>query len=227
MSYQPERITHQERFQTLKEITYQDTAFDLLLRPLEEKDAEAIHTARLSSLPNLLPFMEWAHHETSIEKQIERIQKSKEISATNNQYLLSLWDQNSDEFLMAIDLRGSSTLNLNALVIGFWVSSIHTNKGFATLCTKMAVVTAFDFLGCDRVAIGCNKANAKSKRVIEKCGFKKEAEARNYFTKPSQKMLQNGYHPERNCLQYSLILEDLPTLSWYDEIKDKVEITLK
>ncbi len=59
-------------------------------------------------------------------------------------------------------------------------------------------------------------------RVIEKCGFILEGEARNYFTQPTPEMIQNGYYSDRTCLQYALIPQDLKSLSWFEEIKSKL-----
>jgi len=80
-------------------------------------------------------------------------------------------------------------------------------------------------MACDRVEIGCNKANNKSKRVIEKCEFVFEGEIRNYFSKPTETMLINAYAPERTYLAYGLVNEDLPKISWYSEINKHIKIS--
>ncbi len=79
-------------------------------------------------------------------------------------------------------------------------------------------------MGCDRIEIGCNKANYLSKKVIEKCEFIFEGEIRNYFSKPTEKMLNNKYSPERTYLLYGLTSEDLSKVSWYSGIKKHTEI---
>ncbi|CCB86511.1 putative uncharacterized protein [Parachlamydia acanthamoebae UV-7] len=94
----------------------------------------------------------------------------------------------------------------------------------ATLITKILTSVAFDFMRCDRVEIGCNKANVKSKKVIEKCQFILEGEIRNYFTNPTSEMLNNRYSSERTFLLYGLVVEDLSELSRYLEIKKHIKI---
>jgi RimJ/RimL family protein N-acetyltransferase len=206
------------------EITYQDSKLSVLLRPLDEKDAEVIHEAVMLSINSFRPFMDWAHRELSVEGQLQRIRKSQEGYAKGREFDFSVFDKNTGEFLMSATLGPSRTPNKKALSIGYWTSLNHCNKGLATLITKILTIVAFDYMGCNRVEIGCNKANEKSIRVIEKCGFIFEGQARNYFTEPSHEMIQNGYYPDRTCLQYALILQDLKSLPWFEEIKSKLVI---
>lgn len=211
-------------FISLEEITYQDSKLSVLLRPLEEKDAKVIHEAVILSLSSFRPFMDWAHQELSVEGQLQRIRKSQEGYSKGTEFDFSVFDNNTGEFLMSATLGPSRTPNKKALSIGYWTSINHCNKGLATLITKILTIIAFDYMDCNRVEIGCNKANEKSLCVIEKCGFIFEGQTRNYFTEPSHEMIQKGYHPDRTCLQYALIRQDLKSLSWFEEIKSNLVI---
>lgn len=201
-----------------QEISYNDYNFSILIRRLEEEDAEMIHSAVLLSRENLKSFMDWSHRETSIEQQKERIRASMESFSKGISYDFVVVDIETKEFLMSASLHASRVPNKKSLGIGYWTSSLHCNKGLATLVTKILVVTAFEKLGCDRVEIGCNKANQKSIRVIEKSGFKFECEARNYFSEPSYDIIKNGYNEERAGLLYTLVKTDVKDLKWYDSI---------
>lgn len=215
-------MARQDCFIPPTEMMYQDSNLSILLRPLEEKDAAAIHAAVMLSLESFLPFMDWAHRELSLEGQCQRIQKSIEDYAKGAEFNFSVFDKSTGEFLMSATLGPSRTPNKKALSIGYWTSIKHCNKGLATLVTKILTIVAFDYMGCNRVEIACNKANKKSARVIEKCGFIPEGQARNYFIEPTLEMLRNGYYPDRTCLQYALIPQDLKSLSWFKEIKSKL-----
>lgn len=206
------------RNSNFQKISYTDLNFSIFLRPLEENDAEMIHSAVLFSQENLKPFMDWSHREASIEQQKERIRTSVKFFSQGISYDLVVVDIKSKEFLMSASLHSSRVPNKKSLGIGYWTSSLHCNKGLATLVTKILVVIAFEELGCDRVEIGCNKANLKSIKVIEKCGFKFECEAKYYFSEPSYSMVKNGYNQERTGLLYSLTKTDIKDLKWYDSI---------
>lgn len=207
-----------------KEIRYQDSHFSVLLRPLEEKDAEVIHDAVIMSLESLRPFMAWVHEELSVEKQITRIRKSKEAYAKGVECDFSVFNEHTGEFLMTTTLGPSRAPNRNALSIGYWSSLPQSNKGFATLITKILIIVAFEHIGCDRLEIGCNKENKQSIRVIEKCGFIFEGEARNYFSEPTSEMMKNGYCLNKTCLQYALTPQDRKSLPWFQAMQSKIQI---
>lgn len=199
---------------------YQDAHFSLLFRPLREENAAIIHEAVLSSLTQLQQFMYWAHQEQSVEHQLHRINQSQQDYAAGIAYEFSVFDQKTQAFLMSAKLSPSRTLNKQALNIGYWTSSAHTNKGLATLVTKILTVIAFEYLQSDRVELSCNKANLASVKVIEKCLFRFEGETRNYFSEPTQAMKNCGHHTQRNCLHYALIREDLKQIAWFETIKN-------
>lgn len=199
----------------LKEVIYRDCDFSLIFRPLLEEDAELIYNAVMNSLENLKRFMDWAHKPQSIAAQLIRIRESQANFETGLEYDLSVFDQKTNEFLISASLSRSRAPNKKALNIGYWTSSHYCNKGLATIATKILTVLAFEHFNCDRVEIGCNKANQASLRVIEKCSFKFEGESRNYFSKPTVDMVKNGYCSERTCQYYSLIRKEIENIAWY------------
>jgi len=216
----------QKNFKIPKEITYSDGNFCLVFRPLMEADADAINAAVMLSIENLRPFMDWANRKLNVENQLERIQKSKESYSKGIEFDFSVIDINTGEFLMSATLGPPRSLNKKALSIGYWTSTKYVNKGLATLITKILTILAFDYLGCDRVEIGCNQSNEKSIRVINNCNFILEGKVRNYFTEPTREMIKNGYCQDRTCFQYALITQDLINLSWYRDIKNKMIVKL-
>lgn len=205
-------------------ILYHDENVSLLIRPLRKEDASTIYNAVQESLDNLLPFMDWAHGEMSEQNQLNRIIISNQNYLQGAEYDFAVFD-NSGEFLASASWHPSKTRNKNCFEIGYWTNAKHCNKGLATLVTKILTVVAFEYMGCDRVEIGCNKANYRSKKVIEKCDFIFEGEIRNYFSKPTEKMLKNNYSPERTFLLYGLTIDDLPKVSWYSQIKKHITIS--
>ncbi len=210
----------------IRDISYSDSEFSLLIRSLQESDAEPVHSAVVLSLKNLRPFMDWSHQELSIENQIERIRRSQESSSKGIEYDFSVFDKEKDRFMMSASLHIPRMLNKKSRSIGYWTSIKHCNKGLATLVTKILTVIAFEYLGCDRVEIGCNKANKNSLRVIEKCGFKCEGEFRNYFSEPTEEMIRNGFSPERTGLLFALIMQDVLDIPWYQNAKNKIAVNL-
>ncbi len=218
-------ISNKNGFRQPKTISYKDGDFAILLRPIEISDAKAIDESIRLSINNLLPFMDWAHRELSVEKQVERILRSIENYWKSIEFDFSVVDNNTQDFQMSATLGVSRTLNTNALSIGYWTSDKYANKGLATLVTKILIVVAFEYMRCDRVEIGCNKSNIKSRRVIEKCNFIFEGQVRNYFSEPTPEMVNKGYSQDTTYMQYSLIKQDLKTVAWFNEIKRNIIFT--
>ncbi len=200
-------------------ISYQDDSADIELHLLKVSDAEQIHAAVIQSLPHLKRFMDWAHQALSVEKQRERIG-----TLPDDEYHFVMRDRTSEALLMCASLQSAKTMNKNSLAIGYWTVLPHANKGLATLASQLLTIFAIDSLHSDRLEIGCNKLNTPSRRVIEKCGFTKEGEIRNYFTAPTPQMIDNGYTSERTCNIYSILPEELPALTWYPIISKKMKI---
>ncbi len=206
------------------EIRYKDDTISLSIRPLEEKDAEVIVQAVHASIDTLLPFMEWAHGEINVESQRARIIQTRENYFKGEGFEQVVFDGNTGEFLMSSGWHLGKTPSKTALAIGYWTTIEHCNKGLATLVTKILTIAGFEYMKADRIEIWCNKQNHLSRRVIAKCGFHFEGEVRNYFMAPTPAMLSRGCSPERSCLQYALIPEDVAELPWYRELQPLIHV---
>jgi RimJ/RimL family protein N-acetyltransferase len=162
--------------------------------------------------------MDWAHRIQSEEHQKQRILNSNLNYSQRVEFDFLVFDSN-ENFIASASWHPSRSRNKDCFEIGYWTRAPFCNRGYATLITKILTVAAFEFMGCDKVEIGCNKANFASKRVIEKRHFKFEGEIRNYFAKPTQEMLNNHYHQEKSFLLSGLTVDDLSRLPWFTEIK--------
>ena len=87
----------------------------------------------------------------------------------------------------------------NAKMIGmYWLKTI--GKGYATEAARRVIQYAFEELGFDLISVYHFPHNKRSKRVIEKCGFKYEGTLRNAT------VLYNGNVYDELC--YSLTREE-------------------
>jgi RimJ/RimL family protein N-acetyltransferase len=203
-----------------RRIRYQDARRRLVIRPVELSDAQAIAQAVDATLPELRPFMDWAHAPNSIETQQQRIHQLQTANPPPEWALLA-WDEATGELLVCTSLGRQRTNHSKAVEIGYWTVHPHQGQGLATLTTQILIVTAFQ-LGFDRIGIICKPENLRSRRVIEKCGFSFEGEVRHYFAAATPLMVSQGYCPNRSCLQYSLLPTD--PLPWYNDIATRTVI---
>lgn len=65
--------------------------------------------------------------------------------------------------------------------LGYWVSKDVGSRGHATAAVRLVLHFAFDVAGLHRVQPAIMPRNARSRRVVEKCGFRHEGVALRYL----------------------------------------------
>ena len=84
--------------------------------------------------------------------------------------------------------------------LGYWIGARHARRGYMTEAVRVLVRHAFEELGLHRVEAACIPANVASRRLLEKCGFRREGYARRYLR-------INGEW--RDHLLFAILAEDL------------------
>ncbi|MGE0790918.1 MAG: GNAT family N-acetyltransferase [Sandaracinaceae bacterium] len=190
---------------------------DLVLRPIGIADTEILVDAIRSSLPELKPWMPWAHYPVTVESQlaVNRSFEAKYFAAQD--MVMGLFDGGA--LLAMIGLHPRVPLNPRALEVGYWTPSAVAGRGFATLGARVATLYAFDRLGCDRVQVMHDEANAASRRVIEKCGFALEGRLRAFAAAPSDEAVAGGFRHSGVHLMWALFPDTFEALPWVDELR--------
>ena len=67
--------------------------------------------------------------------------------------------------------------------IGYWLAEPFWGRGIATDAVRALVPIAFDRMGMVRIEAGIHSDNPASMRVLEKCGFAREAVHKKAITK--------------------------------------------
>lgn len=141
----------------------------ILLRPYRLSDGEPLYQAVRESLPELLPWMPWAHPDYSLEESRKWIELCVGTWAKGKEYNFTILDANDGSLLGGCGLnqvrRRARFANL-----GYWVRSKCTRKGIATAAALLVARFGFDELGLNRIEIGAATGNNASLRVAEKIG---------------------------------------------------------
>ncbi|MFA6915017.1 MAG: GNAT family N-acetyltransferase [Parachlamydiales bacterium] len=195
------------------------------LRLLSPRDGPAIFEAVKESLPSLKKFMHWAHYDIELAKACTVYADFEAKSLKGEEANFAGFNITTGEFLFCASLSSGSRLNPLAYEIGYWVASKHQNQGMGTIATKILTVLAFRYYGADRLSVGCNPENTASFKVIEKCGFHFEGLARNFQSKPTQEMIEQGLSLNTDISSFCLVPEDLSELPWFEEFSRDVVIT--
>ena len=144
------------------------SAGELVLKRWEPTWAEEAARAIQESLPDLQPFMPWAHDDYDVEAARSYVELSTSNWADGTAFNYAI-------FTAVGELVGSSGLMTRmgpeTLEIGYWVHSAHTGRGYATGAVTALTLVALALPGIDRVAIRHDVANVASGAVAAKAGF--------------------------------------------------------
>lgn len=143
-------------------------AGELVLKRWEPVWAEEAARAVRDSLPELKPFMSWAHDGYDVEASRSFIEMSADQWAEGTAFNYAI-------FTAVGELVGScglmTRMGPGTLEIGYWIHTVHTGRGYATGAVAALTRVAMTLPGVDRVAIKHDVANPASGAVAAKAGF--------------------------------------------------------
>ena len=172
---------------------------ELLLRPLERGDRDAIYAAVVESIAELSPWLPWCHAGYSIAETESFIELCITAWAQQAHFPLAIFDAQSGRYLGGTGVNHIDRQHRLGS-IGYWVRTSAVGRGIAPKAVRLVARFGFDALQLSRIEIAARPENKASRRVAEKCGAKLETIARN-------RIVQNG-RPYDAAL-YSLIPSDL------------------
>lgn len=141
----------------------------LILRPWEETDAEAMF--KYASDPDIGPIAGWPPH-TSVENSREIIRTVFAAPETYAVVLKATGEPVGSCGIMFSDGLHSAEMKPREAEIGYWIGKPYWGQGLIPEAVKALLARCFNDLYLDAAWCGHYDGNTKSKRVIEKCGFK-------------------------------------------------------
>ncbi len=141
----------------------------LILRPWEESDAEAMF--KYASDPDIGPIAGWPPH-TSVENSREIIRTVFAAPETYAVVLKATGEPVGSCGIMFSDSLHSAEMKPREAEIGYWIGKPYWGQGLIPEAVTALLARCFNDLHLDAAWCGYYDGNTKSKRVIEKCGFK-------------------------------------------------------
>ena len=141
----------------------------LILRPWQESDAESLY--KYAQDPAIGPIAGWPPH-TSVEDSLNVI---RTIFAAPETYAVVLKETNEPVGSIGImfeDGLHSAEMQTNEAEIGYWIGKPYWGQGLIPEAVRRLVQRCFEELGMAAVWCGYYDGNVKSRRVMEKCGFR-------------------------------------------------------
>jgi ribosomal-protein-serine acetyltransferase len=151
---------------------------NILLRPYEKKDIDALHQATLASLKELILWMPWAHEGYPLAKSRFWIKSTLKNWRDGREYNFAICDAATGGYLGGCGINEISLMNKRAN-LGYWVRSDRTGQGIAAAAARLLAKWGFEALLLNRIEIYVAVGNVRSLRVAEKAGARREGVLRN------------------------------------------------
>ena len=155
----------------------------LCIRCWDPRDAAALKQAIDANLEYLRPWLPWARDMIEpVETRLAFIRSSRAKLDLDQEFVYGVFDPAETEVMGGTGLHARQ--GKHGLEIGYWIQERYTGKGYATEAASALTKAAFELHQVKRVHICCAVANARSARIPEKLGFKKEGVLRKWVTNP-------------------------------------------
>lgn len=173
---------------------------DILLRPLELTDEQALFSAVRESIQEVSPWLGWCHEDYSIEETREFLRSREDKSQGDEWYSFGVFDRKDGaRFLGGVGLNFINRVHQFGN-LGYWVRTSAAGKGVASKAARLVARFGFEELGLSRIEILAAVPNIASQRVAEKIGAVREGVLR-------KRLLIGG--ESQDAVMFSLVQEDL------------------
>jgi RimJ/RimL family protein N-acetyltransferase len=143
------------------------------LRAPRRTDAPELHAAIRASLPELLPWMAWAHPDYSEVEATEWARRAARAFADGVEFQFVARAVESGVVLGTIGLNALDRLNRWAN-LGYWLRSDHVGRGYVTRSAALVAAFGFSELGLGRIEVLAAVGNRRSQAVAERLGALRE-----------------------------------------------------
>jgi ribosomal-protein-serine acetyltransferase len=143
-------------------------AGDLTLRRWQPGWAEAASEAVRESLPQLKPFLPWAHDDYTTADSQAYLELSSKNWTEGTAFNYAIFNAD-DDLIGSIGLM--TRMGPGVLEMGYWLRTSQTGHGHMTTAVIALTQVAHELPGIDSVAIRHDAANLASAAVATKAGF--------------------------------------------------------
>lgn len=170
------------------------------VRLLELRDALDLYRLVDAERDRLRPWMPWADATRSAHDVSAFIYASRGICARGPMGVeLGIWVEDRLEGVVGLNRFDWTHRTAN---LGFWISARHEGRGLVTTVSTHLVAHGFDGLKLARIEARADVDNLRSRRTVERLGFRPEGIAR------SAEVAPDGSPGRRDIAQYGLLSSD-------------------
>ncbi len=165
----------------------------LILRRWSRRDADQLY--EYAKDPDVGPHAGWKPHSSLAESQMII------IGLFRRNMTWAIVEKETNKIVGSIGFEEDKyRRGVNSREMGYSLSKNHWGRGYMTEAATRLVSYAFEELALDILMIRTGDANIRSRRIIEKCGFRYEGTLRRAYR------IYNGTIREVRC--YSILREE-------------------
>jgi ribosomal-protein-serine acetyltransferase len=165
------------------------------LRRYRRDDAAALHEAIVASLPELTPWLPFAHEMYVIKETKGWLKTQPKHWKDSTEFNFAMIDPADGAMIGGCGLNSIDKDNRRAN-LGYWVRTDHSGKGVCPAAARLLARWGFQHLKLGRIEILVAVDNTRSRRAAQKAGAREEGVLRNRL------WLHNRYH---DAMMHSLI----------------------
>ncbi|MEM7295922.1 MAG: GNAT family protein, partial [Pseudomonadota bacterium] len=152
------------------------------LRLPQHGDFRAWSSLRLSSRDFLAPWEpKWSEDHLTRKRFTNRVDWAQRSISSGSALPLFLIRRRDDAILGALTLDNIRRGPAQSGSVGYWIGQPHARHGYMREALEAVVQHAFSQLGLSRLEAACLEANAPSRGLLERAGFKYEGVAQSYL----------------------------------------------
>lgn len=159
----------------------------LLLRPLQEDDAERIWP--YVSDPGTSRYMSWNPHESlEVTKAFIADVRRRASEGSTQAWIVTESETATVVGLVSLIaiLRSHRALTYNKAELAYWIGGPFRGRGYATEATRAVVAHAFEDLSLNKITVAHAAQNDASRKLIERLGFRRVGVEYQHFAKDGE-----------------------------------------
>ena len=110
-----------------------------------------------------------------------RVRAVRKLAEERKCWAFLVFRASDDALLGGISIENRRGWPARTASLGYWVGETHSRQGYMTDAVEAAIRHAFGDLGVSRVEAACVPENVASRRLLLRCGFRREGTARAYL----------------------------------------------
>lgn len=153
-----------------------------MLRSGSVDDYEAWLALRENSRPHLTEWEEnWTREEATLSAYRQRLRHYDREMKRGAGLPLFAFRRRDHALVGGVTLTNIRYGAARTALIGYWIGAPYTKCGYGTAAVEAMLCHAFTAIELNRIEAACQPANVASKKLLQRCGFRREGLARDYL----------------------------------------------